>query len=226
MTRPASAQERRSLLSTMKSARGERNSKSEVTAPVDKEDENVSDLDDIIRRDCKVSEEDMFLPQQIPPFLAALPDLLREHNADVSSYNWTADQLFDKRRHAVSDWFKMCLSLMFDRNLQTNRDSGRTISRELLSLNDRLEATASTEFLPTLRRIAMLERSRDAEHHQQQISDPRAANIRSSRLQARSARKHYFDTISKKLAWDEGPLSTGDLAQSLAQNLLTYIDTV
>jgi hypothetical protein len=226
MTQPATAQERRTLVSAMEAARGERNTTLDMMLPLDRDDENSSDLDDIVRRDCTVIEEDMFLSQHISSSLAALPELLRLRNAKVTSCHWTADELFENRRLVVSCGFKKHLSSMFDRNLSTTRAGVRTISRELLSLNDHLDPTIATEFLPTLRRIATLERSRDAEHKAQQLLDPRReTSTRSTRLQTRTARKHHFDSISKKLAWDEAPQSTEVVADQLAQSLLTYNST-
>ena len=257
MTRPGTAPERRLLWSTMESARGEKNPNPDIAlAPIlllDKDDEYSNDLDEMVRRGCtSPSEEDMFVVPPISPHIEVLPHLLRfvlrrrqrrpENGvgSTIIDDSWTADAIFEQQRQTTSARLGDYVSGLFDRTLPTpgtSRVGGRTISRELLRLNDRLDATVATEFLPTLRWMATLEQSRDAEHHhhqqQQSSMDPatstttRTTITRSStRLQTQSARKHYFDTLSRTAGWQPEARSTEELAHLMAQDLLLYIRAV
>jgi len=222
MTQPNTASERRSLCVAMESARGEKNPKPDIVLLLDKEDETSNDLEDIVRRECITSEEDMFLSQPISPSLVDLPRILRNQNNKLTHDHWTEDEFFKKRRQIASTRFCKQLSSMFDGNLQLSRVGGRTICRDLLRLNDRLDETVTTEFLPFLRWIAVLERSRDAEYDAQQPSHRPVTGTRSTRLQTKALRKHYFDSISRKLGLSDAS-STEETTNNMAQDLLRYI---
>ena len=251
MTRPGTAPERRLLWSTMESARGEKNPKPDITLVpsiiLDKDDENYSnDLEEMIRwGGSHVSEEDMFLLSPISPIIEGLPHLLRrllplrqqeENGKGSNDVPWKADEVFEQQKQQTSARLSEYLSDLFDCTLPTpgTRVGGRTVSRELLRLNERLDAIAATEFLPTLRWLATLEQSRDAEHHQQQQQPsfdlpPRTMSTTtrsSTRLQTQAVRKHYFDTVSRKVGWQQEARSTEELAHSMARDLLQYIRIV
>lgn len=226
MTLPRNAQERKSLNDGMVAARGGQSSMIELTvAPADKEDDSSDNWEDNLRTESNTTEEDMFLPRRLPILLEALPQLLRISKCSAwYNSNWTSNHFLDQRRHETTTRLQFWLSALFDQSLQSTKYKARPTSRELLQLNGRLDVTATTEFLPMICRIGALEESLDA-LERSTSSEERAApgnSRRATRLQTRNARRHYFDTISRKLDLDEAALSTTDLGLSMARCLLTY----
>lgn len=225
MTHPATAQERRAIRTTMHTARGELNPSPDVMVPFDKDEESSTDLEDIVRRECRVSEEDMFMPRQdSSSWLAVLPEILRCRNPYAPKYSYTSIELFKSHRRQRADWFQHCLTSMFDSNPQFSRVGSRNLCRDLLMLNGTVSATILTDFLPTLRYMATVEQSLDILHHQagQETDTSQRTSSRSTRRQTRALRRHHFDTISKKLALDSGLQSTSQFCQSMASDLLHY----
>jgi hypothetical protein len=223
MVRPASARERRSLNCWMEESRGELSSTLHIAtgANADKDEDSSDDLEDIILREERIPEEDIFLSQPLPILLGSLPHLLHSaHNSVAYTRNWVSNQFFEKRRQAKSIRMQTWLSNFFDRS-QFSKAKGRPTSRELLLLNDNLDCVAVTDFLPILCRMGGLEESFEALERQSNEMTTETSR-RTTRRQMRNGRRHYFSTLSFKLQYDEANMSTSELGRSMATALLTY----
>jgi hypothetical protein len=223
MVRPTTAQERRSLNSWMEASRGEKSSTVHVTTNPERDEEGSSDLDDIILREHRISEEDMFLPQPLPILLDSLPHLLHTtQNAAAYKQNWVSDQLLENCRETNSLRMQTWLSNLFGRSLQLTKARVRPPSRELLLLNGNLEAVTVTDFLPILCRMGALEESFEALESDASNETTTEKSRRTTRRQIRNGRSHYFRTFSLKLQFDEAQMSSNELGRSMAAALLTY----
>lgn len=191
-------------------------------ATTDKNEEIADDLDDIARRDSNGWEEDMFLPQPLSALCESLPHLLRKpHQAVLTNHDWRSNQLLRQRQSERLIFVQTCLSALFDPNFQPAKGKARMISRELLVLNGKVEKAAVTDFFPILCRMGALEESMEAVERESKDSSDDTCR-RSSRRNARNSRRHYFDSLSRKLEWDEGDISASDLSQMMIKTLLTY----
>lgn len=229
MTFPGTTHERRALANCMKSARGSHSMAVGPTVLPEKDGSvDPDEWEDVIKRSNILEEEDMFLPRTVPILLESLPQLLRTVGdyAERNQSCWSDNQLLEQRRDEQQVRMRGWISTMFDpsTSMSTSRSKIRTLSRELLLLNGSMHSVLITEFLPTLRRLAAIEAS--VESVQGGDSPERDVEARSSRratrLQARNARKHYFDTISRKLELDDADVSSSQLGQAMAQSLLNY----
>jgi hypothetical protein len=222
MTMPSTARERRELHAWMATSRGDCLSGRDggVNAPAEQEDEELDDLEDIIRRECAISDEDMFLPRPVPTLIESLPSLLRQ-SRKCSSYqqNWTSNQVLDRKQIQSSVAMQQWVSYVFGETGQGKVFSRRT-SQELLLLNGTMDASVSLEFLPTLRRICVMERA--AECLETKTGDQPVTGRRTTRRQALARRHHYFDAHSKKLRLDEADLTSSELGSLMADALLIY----
>lgn len=223
-TRPSTAQERRYLNNDMTTVRGEHlSSTGELAgAAADKEDENPIDWEETLRSDSNTTEEDMFLPQRLPILLQTLPQMLRSSKDwAMDLHGWTANKLLDERRQETSARLQSWLSALFGQTLQSTKTKARTTSRELLQLDGDLDAVATTQFLPTLRRIGALEESSEA-LERANGDETVVSSRRLTRRKTRDVRRHYLDNISRKLEWDEAEMSTAEMGRTMANSLLSY----
>ncbi len=224
MTLPTTGQERRSLCEMMETTRGKAMSTPDLglIAPTDKIEDALDDLDDIVRRDYNVSEEDMFCPQPLPILLESLPQILRaSRHSDFWNRNGTSNQLLQQRQLKRTTFFQSCTSTLFDQNIHPLKGKLRSISRELLQLNGKFDVIMATEFFPMLCRIGALEENFEALERQRDKPVDDSCR-RTTRRHARNMRRHYFDSLSRKLEWDEASMSSSDLGQAMAKTLLTY----
>jgi hypothetical protein len=183
-----------------------------------------NDLDELVCQER--SDEDMYLPQPISPLLQCLPDLLRNNrNSDSYHSNWTSNQLLERRKSKMSQKFRLWASCLFDPIPQAKMScrgfvSDTSSNNMVLDSNLRNESLV-LEYLPILRYIGVLERAADWAFRENK-GEEQPSHRRTTRRQAKAARRHYFDTLSKQLWLDTAELPTSELGSSMAESLLEY----
>jgi len=198
-------------------------------------DENFAreDLDRLAHHRCEQErssmggaslEEDSFLPYGVPPLVLDLPKLLRT----ASSTNGS-----------VQPWF-----LRNNRFLQSLEDSRNKSRQRLLSRvtayflpraggdlarwsygrfeNDGDRTHTLLECLPALRHMASSEAAAEFAHlkTQEAANAKKRTSRRTTRMQARATRHHYFDTISVTLRRDEADRNSGEVGALLVGDRL------
>lgn len=224
MTIPSGRRERRLFSSTM---RGVQSSKVEgAAATTDKEEAVVSeDIDDTFRSEGLGSDEDVFLTQNIPASLLSLPCLLREARCPANwNISWTNDHLLERRRqeqaHKACDLLSCILSdavwLKMSCHVSDRLPLGFCLPE------DAMDPKLFLEYLPTLRRIAVVEKAAEYAFNLTSDEEDPAPKRRSTRRTTKATRSHYFDSISRALKLDQADLSASELGSRLAPTLLCY----
>jgi hypothetical protein len=197
-----------------------------AAATTDTEEAVVSeDIDDIFRSEGLGAEEDVFLAQNVPASLLSLPCLLREARCPANwNKSWTNDHLLERRRQEQAH--KLCdlLSYILPDALWPRR-SRHASDRWTLGLclpEDAMDPKVYLEFLPTLRRIAAVEKAAEYAFNLKSDEEDPVPKRRSTRRATKATRSHYFDSISRALKLDLSDLSASEVGSRLAPTLLRY----
>jgi hypothetical protein len=218
MTRPSGRREHRLLSSTMQ---GLASSKIEgAAATTDKEEAVVSeDIDDIFRSEGLGSEEDVFLAQNVPACLLSLPCLLREARCPANwNKSWTNDHLLERRRQEQAH--KSCDLLSYV--LPDVVWPKMSLTLGICLPEDAMDPKVFLEYLPTLRRMAAIEKAAEYAFNLKSDDEDPVPKRRSTRRSTKATRSHYFDSISRALKLDQTDLSASEVGSRLAPTLLRY----
>jgi len=213
VTHPATAHERR-LLRTMDTTSRE-NRCYEIGTTNDSADDGdeSTDLDGLAQQQVSLStEDDRFLPQQVPSLLLSLPSLLRKAGSEnLYQKNWTSNQLLDQRRAKY---------LQETRSLVSTIDGFEPPPEFLPLLQDNLDATFYQEDLPILRRLAFLEKDAERLH---ELENPIENRKRTRSSKTLETRRHYFEFTPWKFYKDnELGLTASQVGEKFAKSLLVY----
>lgn len=222
MTLPSSRREHRLFSAAM---RGRTSSKLEgAAANTDKEEAVVSeDIDDIFRSEGIGSEEDVFLAQNVPASLLLLPCLLREARCPANWNNcWTNDHLLERRRQEQAHKLCNLLSYILPDAVwpKMSCHASDRLTSGICLPEDAMDPKVFLEYLPTLRRIAAVEKAAEYAFNLKSDEEDPAPNRRSTRRSTKATRSHYFDSVSRALKLDLTDLSASEVGSRLATTLL------
>jgi hypothetical protein len=196
-----------------------------ANATAEKEGE-TEDMDELVCREGARADEDMFLPQPMPSLIQSLPSLLREsRRGGLCQKNWTSNQLLEKRKLKLSKDLRHWMTYIFPPAVQAKvscHGFGAT-SVESLLLEDTIDIKLFLEYIPVLRRIGFLERA--TEYACREKGEEQPTCRRTTRRQARAARHHYFDTLSRQLQLDNADQTSSQIGTLMANSLLVYDET-
>lgn len=228
MTIPTSNRERRLLRATMSSIRGTNLYPSCDTGQLDNEMDASVVAENCTAMDQRSwSDEDMFLCQNIPASIETLPSLLRKNCGTSSGATNDLWEMLEKRRGKKAAECGKHVSMILTHEVQPRvacRGFGSTTMESLL-FDDTVDSRLALDYLPTLRRIAVVECAAEEEFYKNKANlDETTSSRRTTRRSARNQnqRVHYFDKLSKQLQLDLADLNSSTLGSRLAEGRLMY----
>jgi hypothetical protein len=191
------------------------------------EDIDPDDLDAFAMNQTMLgADEDMLLPQDIAVSIQSIPYLLMGGHGKESQgkIGWTSlVQLEQTQTEYLAKAAKLMVCIIPDK-LQPKvscRGFGASQTESLL-LEDNIDPRLVLDYLPTLRRMAVLERAAEEAYKESTSDQAVATTRRKTRSSTKASRWHYFDCLSQPLKHDNAELDTSQVGSSLADGLLKY----
>jgi hypothetical protein len=226
VTAPRGARERKLIRAVMTSMRGFSSQPTLMQAEKD-EGMDPEDLDAFsINETILGADEDMFLPQHIAVPIQSIPYLLRGGHGTESQGKIGCTSLV-RLEQTQAEYLAKAAKLMrciIPDQLQPKvscRGFGASETESLL-LEDTIDPRLVLDYLPTLRRMAVLERAAEEAYKESTSDQALAATRRKTRSSTKASRWHYFDCLSQPLKHDSAELDTSQVGSSLADGLLKY----
>jgi hypothetical protein len=223
MTFPTNSRERRLLDATMSTIRGRSLPWIDGAVAAKEEDIDEDDIDAVVRREGCQSEEDMFLARDMPASLLTLPSLLRgARGGSLLTKKWPRHELLEQSKYErEQDLRGMIAYILPDDDQPKWSCHGFGATKQSLLSEDAVDSSLFLDYLPALRRMAVLERMH--EHvFRQKANEEQPPSRRTTRSSANATYQHYFDSISKALRLDMAALNSSQVGAHLAELLIQF----